>query len=187
MAAAEVDCEALLLAGTAGGAVIEDTWPWALARGAEHDACVGCMKSLMVDGYVLSAALTKEFWVLTEEAEGYVQRGSPEAQVFGALPAAEGGADEAALGAALGEALVKVGLGKCLKNKWVARDKASGRYSRLVRTQARRGAGRGAVAPPVARSACASLSLSAALTPPHLNTPALPSFSPASLLAGGCH
>jgi phenylalanyl-tRNA synthetase alpha chain len=135
MAAAEVDCEALLLAATASGGVVADTFPWAQAAGVEHDGCVGAMKSLMVDGYLLSAALSKEFWVLTEEAEGYVLRGSPEAQVFGALPAlgSGGSAGEAALAAQLGEALVKVGLGKCLKCKWVARDKATGSYSRLVR------------------------------------------------------
>ena len=134
MAAAEVDCEALLLAATAAGGVVADTFPWAQAAGVEHDSCVGALKSLMVDGYLLSAALSKEFWVLTEEADAYVLRGSPEAQVFGALPAlGSGGAGEAALAALLGEALVKVGLGKCLKSKWVARDKATGSYSRLVR------------------------------------------------------
>ena len=125
--------EEKLLAATAGGAAIADTHPWALAQGLDHDACVGCMKSLMADGYLLSDLLSAEFWVLTEEAEGYVQRGSPEVQVFGFIPAEGGGADEAALVALAGEALVKVGLGKCLKNKWVARDKATGKYSKLVR------------------------------------------------------
>jgi hypothetical protein len=122
--------ESLLLAAAAGNGVIADTWPWTLDRGLDHDAVVGAMKSLMVDGYLVASNLSVEFWVLTEEAGGYVAQGSPEAQVFCAL--AEGAMDEAALTARLGESLVKVGVGKCLKSKWVSRDKATGTYSRLL-------------------------------------------------------
>ena len=135
---AATDLEGQLLAATGGGGDIADTYPWALARGADHDAVVGAVKSLVADYYVVAAPTTVEFWVLTEEAEGYVERGSPEAQVFRAVPGGAEGCDEAALAALVGEALVKVGLGKCLKNKWVARDKASGRYSKLVRCARRR-------------------------------------------------
>lgn len=128
--AASLDYEGILLSATGSGGRIADSWPFCVERGLDHDALVGSMKSLQADGYLLAALLTVEFWVLTEEAEGYVQRGSPEVQVFGAVP--EGGADEGALVAQLGEALVKVGLGKCLKNKWLSRDKATARYTRVV-------------------------------------------------------
>jgi hypothetical protein len=129
--AAAPDYEGILLSATGSGGRIADSWPFCEERGLDHDALVGSMKSLQADGYLVAALLAVEFWVLTEEAEGYVQRGSPEVQVFGAVP--EGGADEGALVAQLGEALVKVGLGKCLKNKWLSRDKATARYTRVVR------------------------------------------------------
>ena len=138
-----LDLEAVLLA-TVGAAPIADSWPWALAHAPplEHERVVGAMKSLEVEGYVVASPITLESWQLTQEAEGYLLRGSPEAQLFALILAQSGGGgggggggegvDEAALKAAAGEEAVKIGLGKCLKNKWVARDKASGRYSALV-------------------------------------------------------
>lgn len=127
-----MDIDALLLTATSNGGVIEDTYPWSQSQGVDHALVVGGMNSLMGDGYLVSTAKSVEFWVLTEEAEGYVSRGSPEKVVFTSVPAEGEGLDEGGLTALLGEALVKVGLGKCLKNKWVARDKATGRYTRIV-------------------------------------------------------
>ena len=134
-----------MLLATVGAAPIADSWPWALAHAPplEHERVVGAMKSLEVEGYVVASPITLESWQLTQEAEGYLLRGSPEAQLFALILAQSGGGggggggggegvDEAALKAAAGEEAVKIGLGKCLKNKWVARDKASGRYSALV-------------------------------------------------------
>jgi len=133
MAAASDDAlESAVLSAVAGDARIDDTFPWAAARGAEHGAVLGVVNSLTADGYVVTEALAAEFWELTAEAAGYVLAGSPEAQVFAAVPPGAGGATEAELRAALGDALVAIGLGKCMKNKWVARDKASGRYARAV-------------------------------------------------------
>ena len=132
MAASDDALESALLSAVAGDASIADTFPWAAARGADHGAVVGVVNSLTADGYVVTEALAAEFWELTDEAAGYVLAGSPEAQVFAAVPPGAGGATEAELRGALGDALVAIGLGKCMKNKWVARDKASGRYARAV-------------------------------------------------------
>jgi phenylalanyl-tRNA synthetase alpha chain len=111
---------------------IGDTWEYAARLGLDHQAVVGTLKSLEAEKYVSCSPIVTEFWQLTEEAESYMVKGSPEAQVFAAVPA-EGGVDEAGLKAALGDELVKIGMGKCIKNKWLARDKASGRMTRLVR------------------------------------------------------
>lgn len=109
---------------------IANTWDWAAASSVEHTAVVGTMKSLEVDGYVVSSPIHTEYWQLTEEAEGYVTKGSPEAQVFAAI-AAEG-SDDASLKAAVGDELLKIGIGKCMKNKWISKDKASGKYLKHV-------------------------------------------------------
>jgi len=125
-----MDLESKLLAIVKDGAELEDTYVWSKLIDVDHNMVVGTMNSLIGDGYLLSTAKSEEFWVLTEEAEGYVTNGSPELQLFRAIPV--DGADETGLVAALGEALVKVGLGKCMKSKWISRDKASGRYFRSV-------------------------------------------------------
>jgi hypothetical protein len=112
---------------------IADTWAWAPSVGiVDHNAVMGIVNSLTADGYVVTQPVSAEFWELTAEAAGYVKSGSPEAQVFAALPETAEGADEATLKAALGDDLVKIGLGKAMARKWVSRDKASGRYSRSV-------------------------------------------------------
>ncbi len=111
---------------------IIDSFPWAAQQSIEHTALVGTMKSLQVDGYVVADPIHTEFWQLTEEAEGYVAKGSPEAQLFASIPAE--GSDDAALKAALGEDAVKIGVGKCMKNKWITKDKATGKYMKLVST-----------------------------------------------------
>jgi phenylalanyl-tRNA synthetase alpha chain len=123
--------EAALLRQLESGDVA-DTWEYSVAQGVDHQALVGVVKSLEGEKYVATTPIVTELWQLTEEAETYIAKGSPEAQVFAAVPA-EGSVDEAGLKAALGEELVKIGMGKCMKNKWLARDKASGKMSRLVR------------------------------------------------------
>ena len=127
-----MDLETQLLGLVKDGAVIEDTYAWSQTNGVDHAVVVGLMNSLIGDGYLLSPAKSDEFWVLTEEAESYVTNGSPELQLFRSVP--EAGVDEAGLVGKLGEALVKVGLGKCMKSKWISRDKATGSYTRSVAT-----------------------------------------------------
>jgi phenylalanyl-tRNA synthetase alpha chain len=121
------------LLSTVEHSAIEDSWPWCAERQLDHSTVVGATKSLEVEGYVATRPIAVESFALTAEAEGYMRLGSPEAQLF-ALIAASGpaGADEAQLRASAGEEAVKIGLGKCLKHKWVSRDKATGLYSSSV-------------------------------------------------------
>lgn len=122
---AEVD-HLLLAALAADGGAALDTWSWAAARGLDHQAVVGAAKSLEAEQYVTATAVSQDFWQLTPEAQGYVEKGSPEAQLFRAIPPA--GVDEAGLEGLFSKDFVAIAKGKCMQKKWIAKDKATGRY-----------------------------------------------------------
>ena len=126
------DLDAQLLSALSSDASSQlDTLTFCASVGATHQSVIGAAKSLEAEGYIVATQLVDESWSLTAEAEGYMARGSPEAQVFAALPV-EGGLDEAGLAAAFAAApgVLAVGKGKAMQRKWVAKDKASGRYVR---------------------------------------------------------
>jgi phenylalanyl-tRNA synthetase alpha chain len=114
------DTEQLVLDALASASEINDTYDFASAHGLDHQALIGVIKSLHGDGYVLDEPRTTSFWTLTEEGEETRIKGSPEFQVFNAVPASAEGLDMTALQAALGD-VVKIGLGPCMKNKWLAK------------------------------------------------------------------
>ena len=127
-----LDVESILLK-TIESSEIADTFPWSALIGADHSLVVGTMKSLEAEGYLLAKSISMESYALTEEADRDVKFGSPEAQLFKVVAdAGPVGSDESGLKVLVGEEAVKIGLGKCLKNKWVTRDKATGRYSATV-------------------------------------------------------
>lgn len=127
-----LDVESILLK-TIESSEIADTFPWSALIGADHSLVVGTMKSLEAEGYLLAKSISMESYALTEEADRYVKFGSPEAQLFKVIAdAGPVGSDESGLKVLAGEEAVKIGLGKCLKNKWVTRDKGTGRYSATV-------------------------------------------------------
>jgi hypothetical protein len=128
--ALELDAQVL---AALGAGPVADTWAWAAAAGVDHQAVVGAVKSLEGEGYVVTAPLTTEFWKLTPEAEGYVAGGSPEAQLFAAVPEGDG-LDDAGLDAAFPgrKEIVAIGKGKAMQKKWIVKDKATGKYRRSV-------------------------------------------------------
>jgi len=69
-------------------------------------------------------------WVLTEEAEGYLNNGSPEAQVFNIVPPE--GLPMAELKVKLPGELGDIGFKQAMQQKWLATDKSSGE-PRIVR------------------------------------------------------
>ncbi|TVU48649.1 hypothetical protein EJB05_08290, partial [Eragrostis curvula] len=80
---------------------------------------------LCVGGDVLRAAasdVTKETWVLTEEAKGYAARGSPKAQLLAAIPPE--GATRDVLKEKLGDAF-GVGINAAARNKWIGFQKGN--------------------------------------------------------------
>lgn len=116
-------CEEAILAhlAKADDAVIEDTFPWSEAAGLDHLKVVGALKSLEADAYVALEPLSTSFFALTKEGEGILANGSQEILVLKAL-------EEASklsipdLQKAVGKDVAKVGMGNCMKNKWIKKD-----------------------------------------------------------------
>ena len=116
--AAGVDLEALILSELNSSEVIEDSFVFASRHRVDHQALVGTLKSLLTDSYCIEEPLSTTFWTLTEEGKSVVSAGSPEFQVFKAVPA--GGIELKILQDQLGE-VAKIGLGPCMKNKWLVK------------------------------------------------------------------
>jgi predicted nucleotidyltransferase len=127
-AAAAVDLEQAVLSHMAAHGLIHDTWIFAAALAVDHQVLIGVIKSLMVDKYVLDEPLTTSFWTLTEEGRAVSAQGSPEIQVFEAVPATETGIAVLALNTLLGD-VAKIGVDVCMKNKWLQK-----KGDQLVRT-----------------------------------------------------
>ena len=115
-----VDLEALLLSTLAANNEISDSWEFSIEAGIDHQNLVGTVKSLLVDAYVIDEPLTTTFWTLTEEGSEIALKGSPEFQVFNAVP--EGGILMTELQNAVGVEAAKIGLGPCMKQKWLKKD-----------------------------------------------------------------
>lgn len=113
--------EQALLSRLASEGAVEDTWTFAQGLGVDHQAVVGVLKSLLVDQYVVDEPLTVSYWTLTDEGADIASTGSAEFRVYSAVPA-EGGADLNEIQAQVGEAVAKIGLGPCMKNKWLKKE-----------------------------------------------------------------
>ncbi len=112
----QLDLEKIILAFIGQHEQITDTWEFAIEHQIDHQTLIGVIKSLLADKYVLEEPLSTSFWTLTQEGEDVANTGSPEIQVLKAL--SEAGTSVAELNANLGE-VAKLGLGVCMKNKWV--------------------------------------------------------------------
>ncbi|CAM9210274.1 unnamed protein product [Phaeothamnion confervicola] len=112
--------EAALLAALKDGEV-EDTWGFATSLGCPHNAVVGVLKSLEGESMAVSELRQTQFLELSDDGRRILEIGSPEVRVFEAVPVGEAGASKAELEAALGADVVKVGMGLCMKNKWLAK------------------------------------------------------------------
>lgn len=115
-----VDIESLILHAldTSANQSIADTWLFAESHHIDHQAVVGAVKSLLVDRYVVDEALTTTFWTLTEEGQEILSKGSPEFQVYSLVPSGTNGIALTELQSKLGD-VAKIGLGPCMKNKWL--------------------------------------------------------------------
>lgn len=118
--AGSVDYEQVVLSILAKNNEISNTWDLAIQLNIDHQVIVGVVKSLLPDKYVTEESLSTTYWMLTTEGEQVVKYGSPENQVFNMIPV-EGGIALTELQAALGE-IAKIGLGVCMKNKWVQKN-----------------------------------------------------------------
>jgi len=94
-----------------------------------HLDLVGVMKSLLATQCVAADVIDLVSFELTAEGEGFRQSGSIEAQYFAAIPA-EGSTREA-MAAQLGPAIAGLGIGICMRNKWISQSK-EGVITKLV-------------------------------------------------------
>jgi phenylalanyl-tRNA synthetase alpha chain len=118
-------CENAILThlSTAADAVIADTFPWAQESQLDHAIVVGVLKSLLAEDYVTTEGLSESFYTISPEAETILANGSQEMLVLLALEKA-GKLSMPDLQAAVGKDIAKIGMGNCMKNKWVKKDGA---------------------------------------------------------------
>jgi phenylalanyl-tRNA synthetase alpha chain len=106
---------------TSEDAAIEDTFPWSEAQKLDHTAVVGAIKSLLPDQYVVAANLSTSFYTLSAEGESILANGSQEVIVLKALEEA-GKLSLPDLQTKVGKDIAKIGMGNCMKKKWVKKD-----------------------------------------------------------------
>jgi phenylalanyl-tRNA synthetase alpha chain len=102
-------------------ATIEDTFPWSESNNLDHTAVVGAIKSLLAEAYVASEDLSTSFYSLTSEGESILVNGSQELLVLKALNEA-GKLSIADLQEKVGKDVAKIGMGNCMKLKWIKKD-----------------------------------------------------------------
>ena len=96
---------------------IADSYEFAQQKNRHHvNEVVPSIKSLEANNKVITAPITMRTWALTEEAESYVVKGSPEAQIWTAVPAE--GIDQKALIDKVPNG--NIGFSQAMKNKVTA-------------------------------------------------------------------
>eukprot|EP00033_Pygsuia_biforma_P002602 GCRY01002879.1.p1 GENE.GCRY01002879.1~~GCRY01002879.1.p1 ORF type:complete len:491 (-),score=112.82 GCRY01002879.1:22-1494(-) len=108
---------------------IANSESWALEHKLDHALVVNAIKSLVAFGLISSNVLTHTSFKVTAEAEDYVAHGSPEAQVFNAIP--EEGISMKDLEKKVGK-ISKFGFSQGMKLKWFMLDKQAGLIKKKV-------------------------------------------------------
>jgi len=126
--------EQLVLSAINSNGSIADTSAWLEQqhKSGQREMLVGVLKSLESDNYVTSTPIESKEWRATAEAQSYVEKGSPEAQLFNAIP--KEGLTLADAEAKLTSAVVKVAMGTAVKSKWIVakKDGANTVLTRIV-------------------------------------------------------
>jgi phenylalanyl-tRNA synthetase alpha chain len=117
MAATAMGIEEALLLHLQSHAAIVDSGDWAARSGFDHGAVMDVIKSLQGSGFVEAQSIKRNSWILTAEGESYAEGGSPEFQVFQAVPPE--GISRVELEKKLEASVFKIGTGKAMKNKWL--------------------------------------------------------------------
>ncbi|XVE66970.1 hypothetical protein DITRI_Ditri08aG0122400 [Diplodiscus trichospermus] len=99
---------------------IPDSGQFASQHGLQHTDVVNVIKSLHGFRYIDAQDTKRESWVLTDEGKKYAAEGSPEVQLFLAIPP-EGSIakDELQASKKLDPSVFKIGCSQAGKNKWV--------------------------------------------------------------------
>ncbi|KAG5547911.1 hypothetical protein RHGRI_013558 [Rhododendron griersonianum] len=96
---------------------ITDSGQFAAERGIDHQDIANIIKSLHGFKLVDAQDIKRESWVLTEEGKTYAAAGSPEVQVFLAVPPEGISLDE--LQRKMDPTVFKIGRSQAIKNQWV--------------------------------------------------------------------
>ncbi|XP_010555299.1 PREDICTED: phenylalanine--tRNA ligase alpha subunit, cytoplasmic [Tarenaya hassleriana] len=97
---------------------IPDSGQFAAEHNLDHNDVVNVIKSLHGFGYIDAQDIKRETWVLTDEGKKYAAEGSPEVQLFLAVPA-EGSVPKDELQKKLDPSVFKIGCSQAGRNKWV--------------------------------------------------------------------
>ncbi|XP_044508982.1 phenylalanine--tRNA ligase alpha subunit, cytoplasmic-like isoform X2 [Mangifera indica] len=97
---------------------IVDSGVFAAERQLDHNDVVNVIKSLNGFRYVDAQNIKREAWVLTDEGRKYATEGSPEFQLFMAVPH-EGSISKDELQKNLDPVVFKIGCSQAGKNRWV--------------------------------------------------------------------
>ncbi|KAI3967256.1 hypothetical protein MKW92_008511 [Papaver armeniacum] len=98
---------------------IEDSGVFSASVGLDHKEIVNTIRSLRGFQLVAAEDIKKENWVLSGEGESYCELGSPEFQVFSAVPPGPEGISLLELKKKCGPELFKIGSSAAIKNKWI--------------------------------------------------------------------
>jgi len=120
--ATNVENIVLTYLSTSEASEIDDTFIWSNDNKIDHNEVVGTIKSLEVEAYVAVEQLKMSFWNVTNEGKQIISNGSPEVTVWNAIRNASDGLTVAELQKSVGKDAAKVGMGNCMKNKWVKKD-----------------------------------------------------------------
>ncbi|KAI3445570.1 hypothetical protein Pfo_002235 [Paulownia fortunei] len=101
---------------------ISDSGNFAEEKGISHDEIVNIIKSLNGFRLVDAQDIKKERWVLTQEGDMYAKCGSPEVQLFLAVPPE--GITREELQEKLESSIYKIGCTQAIKNKWIEMGKS---------------------------------------------------------------
>ncbi|XP_044490631.1 phenylalanine--tRNA ligase alpha subunit, cytoplasmic isoform X1 [Mangifera indica] len=115
---------------------IADSGVFAAKRQLDHNDVVNVIKSLHGFRYVDAQNIKSETWVLTDEGRKYAAEGSPEFQLFMALPE-EGSISKDELQKRLDPAVFKIGCSQAGKNRWVEMGKQVSRKVQNVEDKVR--------------------------------------------------
>lgn len=116
-----IDYEQLILSIIAKQQVISNTWDLSIELKIDHQVLIGVIKSLLTDSYLCEEPLSTTYWILTSEGEQVLAKGSPEMQVLNMITN-DTGISLSELQQVLGADVVKIGLGVCMKNKWIQKN-----------------------------------------------------------------
>lgn len=100
---------------------IENSLLYARSKNIDHTELIGLLTSLSLEGYLTTENQKMEEIVLTPEGQDYLQKGSPEAQVFNFVKEKEK-ISQTDLNNTLGP-ISKIGFSQAMKNKWISLEK----------------------------------------------------------------